>query len=110
MKIVNMGRSIQADRNHDVVGLEAIHPALVDQNAIGSHRNGYLAAGSRRYVLASLGHSMKILGSPQQWFTAVQSQGEFSQGIFDDMLLDTPQQLPPYVGVHQLGFGINRGV
>jgi hypothetical protein len=46
VKIVNLCRPVEADRNRYVVGLEAVQPIIVDQYAIGGHRDRYVAAGS----------------------------------------------------------------
>jgi hypothetical protein len=107
MNIVDMGRSIEAYCNRNVVGLEAVQPGFIDQNSVGGYGDRYHAARARRYGFAALGNPMKILGSPQQRLATVQDEGKISKGVFDDMLFEAPQQLMQHFGAHELGFDVN---
>jgi len=45
--VMDVRRSIQADRNRNIVGLETVQPFVIDQHAVGGHRDRYLAACAR---------------------------------------------------------------
>ena len=47
VNVVNMRRPIQADRNRNVASLETVQPFIINQYAIGGHRDGYVATRSR---------------------------------------------------------------
>ena len=102
MNIVNVSRPIQADRNGNVMCLEAIQPSVVDQHAVGRDRDRYLTSRSPRHRFASLGKAMEILDAPQQRLAAMQDDGEINKGVRGDVFLDTRQQLTQHVGAHQL--------
>jgi hypothetical protein len=91
VNVVDMGRPIDADRNGNVVSLETIQPFIIDQQAIGGYRDRYVAARSRRYGFAGHRSSAKILHPPQQGLAAMQNNGQFGQGIPDDVFFDAPQ-------------------
>jgi hypothetical protein len=110
VKVVNMFRPVQADRDLDVASLETVQPLIVDQHAIGGHRDGDVTARSRRYALAGLRNAVKIIDSPQQGFAAVQNDGEIDQGMPGDVLFDALQQLKQHFRTHQLRLVVNRRV
>jgi hypothetical protein len=110
VNIMNMRRPIQADRNRDVASLETIQPLIVDQQAVGGHRDGYFTACANGYGFAGLGDAVKILNSPQERLAAMQDDGKINQGILGDMLLDALQQLVQHLGAHELGLVVNGRV
>jgi len=107
MNVVNMGWSIEADCDRYIVSLEAVQPGLIDQNSVGGHGDRYLTTRPRRYGLAAFGNPMKVFCSPQQRLPTVQDKGKLGEGVFDDMLFETPQQLTQHLGAHEFGFGVN---
>src|SRR6202000_3005430 len=54
--------------------------------------------------------AVEVLNAPQQRLTAMQDDREVDQRVFDDMLLDAPQQLLQHTFAHLLGLVIDGGV